>query len=55
MEVRVPETALLKYKKYVESSPKVEAVLLHIATILDIEEQQRMIVEFKSLLPPVGS
>lgn len=55
MKVHVPETALLKYKNYVESFPKVEAALFHIATILDRDQRQRMIVEIKSGLPPVGS
>lgn len=53
VEIKVPVTVLLKYKKYVESTPKVEAYLFHVATIHDPEQRVRMVVEGRPVLPPV--
>lgn len=53
VEIKVPFAVLLKYKKYVESTAEVEAYLFHVATIHDPEQRVRMVVEGKSILPPV--
>lgn len=44
---RIPAEAADAYKEFVENTPDVEATLLHISTLPNLQDRYRLLVEWK--------